>query len=69
MKTNVGKTDKIVRLSIAMLIALLYFTHVISGLWAIILGVLAAIFIATSFAGYCPLYLPFGINTSRESNK
>ena len=66
MKKNVGKTDKIIRISIAVIIALLYSANLISGTWAIVLGILAVISAATSFVGYCPLYLPFGINTSEK---
>ena len=65
MKKNMGSADKIIRILIAGLIATLYFTHVISGVLAIILGILAIVFIATSVASFCPLYLPFGISTNK----
>ena len=65
MKKNMGSADKIIRIFIAGLIATLYFTHVISGVLAIILGILAIVFIATSVASFCPLYLPFGISTNK----
>lgn len=67
MKKNMGTTDKIIRIALAVLIAILYFTNVISGTWAIILGVLAAIFLVTSLVGVCPLYMPFGISTRKKS--
>jgi len=67
MKKNMGTTDKIIRLALSALIAVLYFTNVISGTWAIILGVLAAIFLVTSLVGVCPLYMPFGISTRKKS--
>jgi len=65
MKKNMGTTDKIIRLVLAALIAVLYFTNVISGTWAIILGVLAAIFLVTSLVGVCPLYKLLGISTNK----
>ena len=65
MKKNMGSADKIIRILIAGLIATLYFTHVISGVLAIILGILAIVFIATSVVSFCPLYLPFGISTNK----
>lgn len=68
MKHNVGTMDKVIRILIAVVIGVLYFSKVISGTWAIVLGSLALVFIATSFLSYCPLYLPFGINTSKEKN-
>ena len=62
-KQNMGTTDRIVRLAVALLIAVLYFTGVISGTVALILGILAVVFALTSFVAFCPLYLPFGFST------
>ncbi|ODS84009.1 MAG: hypothetical protein ABS46_05030 [Cytophagaceae bacterium SCN 52-12] len=64
MKKNMGSLDKTLRILVAVAVAILYFTNVISGTTAIILGVLAIVFVITSFLSFCPLYLPFGINTS-----
>ncbi len=61
-----GTIDKAIRVSIAVLIGILYFTNVLSGTLAIILGVLAGIFVLTSFMSFCPLYLPFNINTFKS---
>jgi hypothetical protein len=66
MKTNIGTTDKIIRIVIALLFAVLYFTNVISGTLGIVLLVLAAVFVLTSIVGFCPLYLPFGMNTGKK---
>lgn len=66
MRTNMGTTDRIIRLLIAVAIGILYFTNVISGTLAIVLGILAGVFVLTSFIGFCPLYLPLGINTCRN---
>lgn len=63
MKKNMGTIDKGVRIVIAIVIVILYFTNVISGTLAIILLAFAGIFIATSFMSFCPLYLPFGLST------
>ena len=63
MKTNVGIIDRAVRILAAFIIIVLYFTHVITGTLAIILLILAGIFILTGLIRFCPLYLPFGINT------
>ena len=63
MKANMGTIDKAVRIVIALLIGVLYFTGQISGIAAIVLGVLAVIFVLTSLISFCPLYLPFGIST------
>lgn len=63
MKKNMGIIDITIRLVIAALVIVLYFTHVISGTLAIILLIIAGIFILTSFFSTCPLYMPFGIST------
>ncbi len=66
MKKNMGTADKVVRILAAIVIAGLYFANVISGTVAIILLILAGIFIITSFISFCPLYWPFGISTSKR---
>ena len=58
-----GSTDRIIRLSTATLIAVLYVTNVIEGTLAMALGVVAVIFAATSFVNFRPLYSMLGINT------
>ena len=65
MKKNMGNLDKVIRVLVAILILVLYLTHEISGTIAIILLILAGIFILTSFVSFCPLYLPFGISTKQ----
>lgn len=66
MKKNMGTVDIVIRLLIAALVVILYFTHVITGTLGIILLIFAGIFIITSVFGICPLYLPFGISTRGE---
>jgi hypothetical protein len=66
MKKNMGLIDKVIRSIVAAVIALLYFTNVISGTLALILGAFAIIFLITSFVSFCPLYAPFGISTRGE---
>jgi hypothetical protein len=68
MKKNMGSIDKVIRGIIAAVIALLYFTNLISGTLAFILGVFAVLFLITSFVSFCPLYAPFGISTRSENN-
>ena len=66
MKKNMGIIDKVIRILIAVVVVVLYFTHVISGTLAIILLALSAIFIVTSFLSFCPLYLPLGLSTRKK---
>jgi hypothetical protein len=65
MKRNVGKTDKIIRVIIAALIAILYIADVISGTLGIVLLAFALVLIVTSFISFCGLYTLFGINTCK----
>lgn len=66
MKANMGMIDRVVRILVALIIGGLYYMEQITGTAAIILLVLAGIFIATSFVSFCPLYLPFGISTKKK---
>lgn len=66
MKSNMGTTDKILRILAAVVVGVLYFTNVISGTLAIVLLVFAGIFILTSLVSFCPLYWPFGISTQNK---
>ena len=68
MKANMGTSDKAVRIIAAAIVLGLYFIGIISGTLAIVLLVLAAIFVLTSFVRFCPLYLPFGISTKKKIN-
>ena len=63
MKRNMGVVDRIVRVVLAAVVGVLYFTEQITGTAAIVLGILAVVFVVTSIVGVCPLYLPFGIST------
>jgi hypothetical protein len=63
MKKNMGNIDKIIRILVAIVIAGLFFTNVISGTLGIVLLVLAGVFVLTSLIGFCPLYPLVGINT------
>lgn len=70
MKKNMGTIDKALRIVVALVIAGLYYADIINGTVALVLLLLAGIFIITSFISFCPLYLPFGINTcSKEDQK
>jgi hypothetical protein len=63
MKRNMGTADRVIRTLVAVVIAVLYFTNVIGGTLALILGIIAVLFLLTSLVSWCPGYLPFGIST------
>jgi hypothetical protein len=70
MQANMGTIDRVVRVVLAAVVAGLIFSGVIGGWLAIVLGVLAAVFVLTSVISFCPLYAPFGISTCpRPSGK
>jgi hypothetical protein len=63
MKKNMGSVDRIIRLVLAAVFAILFFTNTVTGTFGIILLVLAVVFILTSLVGFCPLYTIVGMNT------
>lgn len=69
MKKNMGGADRIIRIIIAAIVGVLFFTGIISGTLGIILLVLAGVFVLTSFISFCPLYAPFGISTCSIKDK
>jgi hypothetical protein len=67
MKKNIGTIDRIIRMLLAIVVIMLYLTGSITGFTAIILGILAIVFVITSLIGFCPLYVPFKISTVGKS--
>ncbi|MGM1429538.1 YgaP family membrane protein [Sphingobacterium lactis] len=61
-----GTIDKAIRIVVALIIIALYLFKVISGTWAIVLLVVAGIFVFTSFIGVCPIYSLLGITTKKK---
>ncbi len=69
MKKNMGNVDRIIRLIIAAIVGVLYFTNTVSGTLGIVLLILAGVFVLTSIISFCPLYAPFGIKTCPTKEK
>ena len=67
MNLNMGSMDRVIRVLFAVAVGGLYLAGVISGTVAIVLGVLAGVFLLTSMLGTCPLYLPFGLSTKAKT--
>jgi hypothetical protein len=67
MKRNMGNMDRVIRLVVAAVALLLYFTSTITGTFGIIMLVVAGIFVLTSLINFCPLYRIFGISTCKIS--
>jgi uncharacterized membrane protein YtjA (UPF0391 family) len=66
MKKNMGNTDKMIRIIIAIIVAALYFTGTLTGTIGIIAMVIAGVFVLTSLVSFCPLYTLFGISTCKK---
>lgn len=66
MKKNMGSADRIIRITAAIVFAVLYFTGTVTGAFGIVLIVLGGIFVVTSLIGFCPLYSLFGISTCKK---
>lgn len=69
MKKNMGTADKTIRIIVAAIIAILFFTKTISGILGIILLIFAGVFVLTSFMSFCPLYTIFGLSTCPAKEK
>ncbi len=65
MKKNVGFADKIFRVVLAVVIALLYYFDVVGGTLGLVFVILAIILLLTSLLNFCPLYRIFGCNTCK----
>ena len=65
MKKNMGKTDRIIRVLIALIVGALYFTGTLTGTLGIILLAVAGIFLLTSVVSFCPLYTLVGLSTCK----
>ncbi|HSK12728.1 MAG TPA: DUF2892 domain-containing protein [Phnomibacter sp.] len=63
MKKNMGNTDRIIRVLLAVVFGALYFTGTVTGTLGIVLLILGAVFLATSAISFCPLYKIVGIKT------
>lgn len=67
MKKNMGTADRLIRTLVAIGVAILYFTGSIGGTLAILLGLVAVVFLLTSFMGSCPAYMPLGLSTCKKA--
>lgn len=65
MKRNMGRIDKFVRVSLAVIAALLVYFNVVQGTLAYVLLAVAAVFVLTSLISFCPLYGLVGLNTCK----
>jgi Protein of unknown function (DUF2892) len=67
MKKNMSSTDRIIRVLLAAVFAILYFTGTVTGTLGLVLLVLGGVFVLTSLVSFCPLYTIFGISTCKTA--
>jgi hypothetical protein len=67
MKKNMGGADRIIRTVIAIVLGVLLFTGRVHGALAVILGVIAVVFLVTSALGHCPAYVPLKLSTCKSA--
>ena len=65
MKHNMGKTDRIIRTTIAAGIAYALITRAVGGPLAWILGIVGVMLVVTAVTGHCLPYTWLGINTCK----
>lgn len=68
MKKNMGSKDKMIRIIVSIIFAVLSYTGIVGGVLAIVLLALAFILLFTSFIGICPLYSLFDIDTHKKKH-
>ena len=61
-----GLIDRILRIAFAVVILILYLTGSLYGTAAVVLGVIAVVFLLTGLLGFCPLYVPLKISTRKK---
>jgi uncharacterized membrane protein len=66
MKKNMGSLDKLIRLMIAIVLIVLYYTNVLKDTLGIVALIVALVFTITSLISFCPLYTMFGIKTCKK---
>ncbi len=66
MKKNVGSTDKIIRIVLALVLGYLYYSGVLTGTLGIVAVVVGVIALLTAVINFCPLYSIIGANTSKK---
>jgi Protein of unknown function (DUF2892) len=62
MTKNIGQTEKIVRIVLAVVLAGLDYFEVVKGAFSWVLSLIAIILLVTAFIGFCPINKMMGRN-------
>lgn len=68
MKKNLGSADRVIRVILTAVFAVLYFTGIVPGTVGLVLVALGGIFVLTSLFSFCPIYAIVGLNTCSSKN-
>lgn len=66
MKTNTSGADRIIRVLLALALAVLAWMGLVHGTWAIVLYAAAAVLLLTAIVGFCPIYGACGIHSNKK---
>ncbi len=69
MKANIGSTDKLIRLLLAIVLILLFYFEILMDTFGIIALISALVLTVTSLINFCPLYTFLKINTTKTKEK
>jgi membrane-bound ClpP family serine protease len=69
MKTNIGSTDKLIRLLLAIVLILLFYFEVLTDSLGILALIGALVLTVTSLINFCPIYPLFKINTTKRKEQ
>lgn len=69
IKKNLGNIDRILRLVVTGIILYQFNQGGMNGIQSYFFGLIALVFFITAFIGFCPLYLPFKMNTNENEKK
>lgn len=69
MKINIGQIDKNIRIALAVVLLAFVSGGVITGIKAIIGGILAIVFFITALTRFCPLYKIFKMDTCNSKSE
>ena len=63
LKKNLSRLDRGIRIALGAALIVVYFTHLLAGVWGILLLPRASVFLTTAVLAFCPFYKVFNIST------
>jgi len=66
MKRNLGKFDRLVRMTIAAFLILVVLSNYVLGAWAVVSVIVALVLFGTAIFGYCPIYSILKISSLKK---